>query len=162
MEKYTKTITEGVTFTALKTDKSKYDMLTVNFLFPRTEETTAFSSLLSAVIDRGTVKYPDMRSLEIAQEELYAASAEVYTRTMGECMCLTFSASYMNKAYTMEKEDITDPMMALLNELMFNPLIVSGGFLPEYVESEKKNQIDIIRSDKDNKSTYAVKRTLRA
>ena len=158
MEKYTKTITEGVTFTALKTDKSKYDMLTVNFLFPRTEETTAFSSLLSAVIDRGTVKYPDMRSLEIAQEELYAASAEVYTRTMGECMCLTFSASYMNKAYTMEKEDITDPMMALLNELMFNPLIASGGFLPEYVESEKKNQIDIIRSDKDNKSTYAVKR----
>ncbi len=158
MEKYTKTITEGVTFTALKTDKSKYDMLTVNFLFPRTEENTAFSALLSAVIDRGTVKYPDMRSLEIAQEELYAASAEVYTRSMGECMSLTFSASYMNKAYTIEKEDLTDSLLLLLNELMFNPLTVDGGFLPEYVESEKKNQIDIIRSRLDNKSAYAVRR----
>jgi hypothetical protein len=86
------------------------------------------------------------------------ASAEVYTRTMGECMCLTFSASYMNKAYTMEKEDLTSPMLALLGELMFNPLTVDGGFLPQYVESEKKNQIDIIRSRKDNKSTYAVRR----
>lgn len=158
MEKYEKNITEGVTFAALKTDKSKYDMITVNFLFPRNEETTAFSALLSAVIDRGTVNYPDMRSLEIAQEELYAASAEVYTRAMGECMCLTFSASYMNKAYTIEKEDITSPMLALLGELMFNPLTVDGGFLPQYVESEKKNQIDIIRSRKDNKSTYAVRR----
>lgn len=158
MEKYVKTITEGVTFTALKTDKSKYDMITVNFMFPRTEETTAYSSMLSAVMDRGTVNFPDMRSLEIAQEELYAASAEVYTRAMGECMSLTFSASYMNKAYTIEKEDLTSPMLALLGELMFNPLTVDGGFLPEYVESEKKNQIDIIRSAKDNKSTYAVKR----
>lgn len=158
MEKYTKTITEGVTFAALKTDKSKYDLLTVNFLFPRTEENTAFSALLSAVIDRGTVKYPDMRRLEIAQEELYAASAEVHTRTMGECMCLTFSASYINKAYTIEKEDLTDSMLALLNELIFAPLIVKNGFLPEYVESEKKNQIDIIRSRGDNKSSYAVTR----
>ncbi len=158
MEKYFNTISDGVTFTAVKTDKSKYDMLTVNFLFPRTEENTAFSALLSAVIQRGTVKYPDMRSLEIAQEELYAASAEVYTRSMGECVCLTFSASYMNKAYTMEKEDLTDSMLALLNELMFAPLIADGGFLPEYVESEKKNQIDIIRSRLDNKSSYAVRR----
>ncbi len=158
MEKYFNTISDGVTFTAVKTDKSKYDMLTVNFLFPRTEENTAFSALLSAVIQRGTVKYPDMRSLEIAQEELYAASAEVYTRSMGECVSLTFSASYMNKAYTMEKEDLTDSMLSLLNELMFAPLIVDGGFLPEYVESEKKNQIDIIRSRLDNKSSYAVRR----
>ena len=158
MEKYFNTISDGVTFTAVKTDKSKYDLLTVNFLFPRTEENTAFSALLSAVIDRGTVKYPDMRSLEIAQEELYAASAEVYTRSMGECVCLTFSASYMNKAYTMGKEDLTDNMLSLLNELMFAPLIADGGFLPEYVESEKKNQIDIIRSRLDNKSSYAVRR----
>ena len=158
MKKYSRVITEGVSFTALQTDKSKYDMLTVNFLFPRTEVNTAFSALLSAVIDRGTVNYPDMRSLEIAQEELYAASAEVYTRTMGECVSLTFSAAYMNKAYTMEKEDLTESMLSLLNELMFNPLIVDGGFLPEYVESEKKNQIDVIRSRLDNKSAYAVRR----
>ncbi len=160
MEKYFNTISDGVTFTAVKTDKSKYDLLTVNFLLPLTRENAAFSSLLTSVINRGTVKYPDMRSFAIAQEELYAATAEAYNRVLGECISITFSVSGINKAYTMGNEDITDDLLELLRQMIFCPLIVDGGFNEEYVESEKKNQIDIIRSRKDNKSSYAVSRCI--
>lgn len=160
MEKYFNTISDGVTFTAIKTDKSKYDLLTVNFILPLTRENAAFSALLTAVINRGTVKYPDMRSLAIAQEELYAASAEAYNRVLGECISITFSVSGINKAYTLGNEDITPKLFELLHQLIFCPLVVDGGFNPEYVESEKKNQIDIIRSRTDNKSSYAVSRCI--
>jgi len=160
MEKYFNTLTEGVTFTALKTDKSKYDLLTVNFLLPLNRDTAAFSALLASVINRGTVKYPTMRDLAIVQEELYAANAEVYNRVLGECVCVTFSVSGINKKYTINNEDITDSLIDLLHELIFCPLVRCGRFKKEYVESEKKNQIDIIRSRKDNKSAYAVSRCI--
>ena len=160
MEKYFNTISDGVTFTAVKTDKSKYDLLTVNFLLPLTRENAAFSALLTAVINRGTVKYPDMRSFAIAQEELYAATAEAYNRVLGECISITFSVSGINKAYTMGNEDITESLLELLHQMIFCPLVTDGGFNSEYVESEKKNQIDIIRSRKDNKSSYAVSRCI--
>lgn len=160
MKKYSCTITEGVTFTALETDKSKYDLLTVNFLMPLDRRTAAFSALLASVINRGTAKYTDMRSLAVAQEELYAANAVVYNRVLGECVCITFSVSGINKAYTINKEDISEPLLELLHQLIFCPLIKDGAFTKEYVESEKKNQIDIIRSRKDNKSAYAVSRCI--
>lgn len=159
-EKFTCSFNRGVTFTAVQTDKSKYDLLTVSFVLPLTRENAAYSALLSSVLNRGTEKYPTMRLLAIAQEELYAANAEVYNRIMGECVCLTFSVSGINKAYTIDNEDITDPLLALLYQFIFCPLVKDGGFLKEYVDSEKKNQIDIIRSRTDNKSSYAIARCI--
>ncbi len=160
MKKHFEILTEGVTLTAIETNKSKYDLLTVNFFMPLSEENAAKSAVLASVLNRGTVKYPTMRELSIAEEELYAASTEAYTRNMGENICLTFSASGINKAYTMGNEDIWDKLLQLVNQLIFHPLVKDGGFTPEYVESEKKNQLDIIKARFDNKSSYAVSRCI--
>ena len=54
-----------------------------------------------------------------------------------------------------------EPMLAFLGELLLEPLLRDGVFLPEIVESEKKNLIATIESERNDKRVYAASQLLR-
>ena len=150
----------GVTFIAVSNDKSKYDCLTLSFLLPRTRDNTARCSLLAAVINRGTNRYPTMRALAAVQEDLYSASVSASSGAVGECITFTFSLCFINKKYTIGGEDLLDRGMDLLSDMVLNPLLRGNGFDDSYVATEKVNLITDIRSRLDNKDSYAVRRCI--
>ena len=151
----------GVWLRAVHTTKFKSSCLSLTLLTPLEAETAGANALIPAVLRRGTAAHPDMESLSAALDELYGGAIEPAVRKKGETQCVGFTASFLDDAYTLEGEPILEPAAALLGELLLDPYTRDGCFCPEYTASERQNLIDRIRSQINDKRTYAVQRLTR-
>src|SRR5574344_450093 len=113
---------------------------------PIAAETAAAQALLPAVLRRGTMCYPDMGALSTRLDELYGAEIDYTVRKKGECQCVGFVASFIDDAFTPGGEKLLEPVAELLGQVIGNPVTKDGRFLPEYVDSERTNLVDAIRS----------------
>lgn len=151
-----RTIAPGITLRAVQTKKFKTSMLSVTFLEPLCEETAALNALIPHVLRQGTETYPDMESLSVALDELYGGSIEPIVRKKGEVQCVGFWGSFLDDTFVSEETAILEEATRLLGELVLHPAGDGAGFLPAYVEREKGNLVDKIRSQVNDKLQYAL------
>lgn len=145
----------GVWLTAVQTKKFKSSVLGAQFLTPLTAEDASRNTLIPMVLRRGTAQYPDMESLSAALDELYGGSLEPMVRKKGETQCVGFVGSFLDDAYTLNKEQVLEPAAALLAELVGKPYTKDGAFCPDYTKQEKANLIDRIKAQVNDKRQYA-------
>ena len=153
-------IADGVYLTCLPAKKFKTSLLSAQFVTPLTENSAAPLALLPAVLRRGTVRFPDLGTLSAELDRLYGAHLDYTVRKKGENQCVGFVSSFIDDAFTPGGEKLLEPMAALLGELICAPVTHSGRFLPTYVESERTNLVDAIRSLINDKREYADLRLL--
>ena len=153
-------LAEGVYLTHLPAQKFKTSLLSAQFLTPIRAETAAVQALLPAVLRRGTAQYPNMGALGAELDRLYGAEVDYTVRKKGECQCVGFVASFIDDAFTPGGEKLLEPAAALLGQVMTDPVRKDGCFLPEYVDSERTNLADAIRSILNDKRDYADLRLL--
>ena len=146
----------GVILRAVRTRKFKTSMLGVTFLEPLTEETASLNALLPQVLRRGTRSHPDMEALSAALDDLYGGDLEPIVRKKGEVQTLGFWGSFLDDAFVPAGSDILENAARLMGELVLHPAGEGSAFVPAYVESEKANLIDSIRSEKNEKRQYAL------
>ena len=144
----------------VQSEKFKTGTLSVQLITPLDEKTAGFAALLPSVLRRGTMAHPDMRSLSTALDLLYGASIGCTVRKKGENQCIGFVAGFIDEAFVPGGEKLLEPVCDLLGELLFDPVTRNGRFLSGYVESEKQNLIDLIRSVINDKRDYADLRLL--
>lgn len=150
----------GVRLNTVRTDRFKTAHLTVNFFVPLRKETASAYSLLTDVLMRGTEQYPTMRDLNRRQDELYSLGLGAYVQKKGEAQLVTFELTCIDDAYAFDGMRVLEEGMELLQELIFRPCTENGVFRSAYVEQEKKNLSDDIRSRIDNKASYARRRCI--
>ncbi|BAL00001.1 peptidase M16B family protein [Oscillibacter valericigenes Sjm18-20] len=160
MEATRKRLAEGVYFTYLPAQKFKTSLLSAQFMTPIAAETAAAQALLPAVLRRGTVRYPDMGALSAGLDRLYGAEIDYTVRKKGESQCVGFVASLIDDAFTPDGEKLLEPVAELLGQIICDPVTKNGRFLTEYVESERTNLVDAIRSILNDKREYADLRLL--
>ena len=153
-------IADGVYLTYLPTRKFKTGLLSAQFMTPLEQGTVAVNALLPAILRRGTVRFPDMKSLSAELDRLYGAEIEYTVRKKAENQCVGFVASFVDDAFVPDGEKLLEPVAALLGELICAPVTRNGRFLPDYVESERTNLVDLIRSLVNDKRDYADWRLL--
>lgn len=145
----------GVWLTAVQTKKFKSSVLGAQFLAPLTAQSAAVNALTPMVLRRGTAKHPNLESLSAALDELYGGSLEPMVRKKGETQCVGFVGSFLDDAYTLNKEQVLEPAAALLSELIGAPYTRDGAFCPDYTRQEKANLIDRIKAQVNDKRQYA-------
>lgn len=145
----------GVWLTAVQTKKFKSSVLGAQFLTPLTAEKASLNALVPMVLRRGTAAHPDMESLSAALDELYGGSLEPMVRKKGETQCVGFVGSFLDDAYTLNKEQVLEPAAALLAELIGAPYTQDGAFCPDYTGQEKANLADRIKAQVNDKRQYA-------
>ncbi|MBE6631086.1 MAG: insulinase family protein [Ruminococcaceae bacterium] len=160
METKIYTIADGVILHTVKTDKFKTDYLSLNFVNSLNREKNAFYSLISKVLYRGTKNYTNMSEISKRLDYLYASSISTRIVKRGDCQYISFSSNMLSKDYVTDGTDILKEVSSLLTEIIFEPYLVDGCFCKEYVESEKKNLADHIRSLINSKSAYAKHRCI--
>ena len=99
-----------------------------------------------------------MESLSAALDDLYGGGIEPILRKKGEVQCIGFWGSFLDDAFVPQKTHILEEATALLGELVLAPAGGKEGFLPAYVESEKENLLQKIRSQVNDKLQYALSR----
>lgn len=152
------TLSPGVTLRVVQTKKFKTSLLAVTFVEPLTAEHAALHALLPKVLHRGTQAHPDMQALSAALDELYGGSIQPILRKKGEVQCIGFWGSFLDEAFLPAGTSILEEATALLGELVLAPAGERGTFVPAYVDSEKKNLIDQIRAQLNDKLQYAMAR----
>ncbi len=150
---------KGITFYFLNDSKFKTASLKVSFVRPLLKSEVTLNSLIPAVIRRGSEKYPDTKQLNIYLDYLCGAEFTSGVRKKGENQLITFSYKTVSDKFFKEEKPFSK-LVDLMKETLFNPLIVDNGFKKEYVDREKENLDQMIKSVINDKREYAKKRLI--
>ena len=151
----------GVTLRCFRDDRFKQGCLSVQLVRPMVRKEAALNALLPAVLLRGTQQYPDLRAITLRLDDLYGASVSALVRRVGDYQTTGLYCGFMEDRFALEGDRILEPMIDFLRQLLLDPVTEDGGFSREYVESEKRNLILTIESERNDKRAYAASQLLR-
>lgn len=152
----------GVELRGCRDGRFKQGCLSIQLIRPMRESEAAMNALIPAVLLRGTRQHPDLRSVTMALDDLYGASVGPLVRRVGDYQTTGFYCSFMDPRFALPGDRVLEPMAAFLRELLLDSPTQDGGFLPEFVESEKRNLISTIESELNDKQSYAMGRLLKS
>ena len=158
----TQTLSPGVTLRAFRDSRFKQGCLSFQLVQPMARETAAKNALIPAVLLRGTTAHPTLRAITQQLDTLYGAAVSPLVRRVGDYQTLGLYCGFMDDRFALPGDQVLMPMLSFLEELLLDSPLENGGFLPEFVESEKRNLIATIESERNDKRTYAMNRLLEA
>ena len=151
----------GVTLRCHPADRFKQGCLSFSLIRPMCAEEAALNALIPAVLLRGTVQHPDLRSITLKLDDLYGASIGTQVRRVGDYQTLGLYCGFLEDRFALPGDRILAPMVDFLREVLLEPVLENGVFSASFVESEKKNLIATIESELNDKRAYAMGRMLR-
>lgn len=153
MEQYP--MMDGINFRSIRDTRFKTLRIAVNFMLPIDKNTAAANALLPFLLSRASREYPDFTRLNERLSELYGASISADVRKLGEAQVLSIAASGLADRYALEGESISAELSKLLCSVLFDPPLVDGLFSEDGFEQERRQTIETIDSDFNDKRTYA-------
>lgn len=154
-------ILPGVTLRCFPDERFKQNCLSVQLIRPMNREEAALNALLPSVLLQGTKHYPDLRAITRHLDGLYGTAVSPMVRRIGDCQVTGFYCGFMEDRFALPGDQVLQPVLAFLRELLTQPLIENDGFLDAIVEREKVNLISLIESEKNDKQVYAMNRLFR-
>ena len=151
----------GVTLRCCRDSRFKQGCLSLQLIRPMGREEAAANALIPAVLLRGTREHPDLRSVTAHLDTLYGAAVSPLVRRVGDYQTTGLYCGFMDDRFAMPGDKVLEPMLAFLKELLLDSPTENGGFLPSFVESEKKNLIATIESERNDKRAYAMGQLLK-
>lgn len=153
-------ILDNVYLTYIPSEKFKTGFLSAQLVAPLRKETAGLNALLVNVLSRGTQRCPDMAALNRELDLLYGARLEPAVRKKGENQVFGFVASCVDDRFLPAGERLLEPLADLMGELFLSPDTRNGRLRGDYLESERENLADLIRSAINDKRTYAARRLI--
>lgn len=150
----------GVVLRCCRSDRFKQGCLSVQFLRKMCREEGAINALIPALLLRGTKSCPDLRAITLRLDDLYGAAVGTQVRRVGDYQTTGLYCGFMEDAYALPGDQVLEPMVAFLGELLFDPVLENGIFRADFVESEKRNLILAIEAQRNDKRVYATSRLL--
>ena len=151
----------GVTLRCCRDTRFKQGCLSFQMIRQMDAGESSMNALIPNVLLRGTRKHPDLRSITQHLDELYGASVSPLVRRVGDYQTVGLYCGFMDDRFALPGDRVLEPMFSFLEELLLDSPVEQGGFLPEIVESEKKNLIATIESELNDKRVYAMGRLLK-
>lgn len=152
----------GVELRCCRDVRFKQGAISIQLIRPMAASEAAMNALLPTVLLRGTVGHPDLRSVTMALDDLYGAAVSPLVRRIGDYQTTGLYCSFMDQRFALPGDRVLEPVVDFLRELLLESPLENGAFLPEFVESEKRNLISSIESDLNDKQTYAMSALLKA
>jgi len=151
----------GMTLRCVQDSRFKQGCLSFQLIRQMDAGEAALNALLPAVLLRGTKQHPDLRSVTEHLDQLYGASVSTLVRRVGDYQTVGLYCGFMDDRFALPGDRVLVPMIDFLRELLLCPLVENGAFLPEIVESEKKNLIATIEAERNDKRAYAMGQLLK-
>ena len=152
----------GVTLRCFRDTRFNQGCLSIQLVRQMDARESAMNALLPSVLLRGTNKNPDLRSITHRLDELYGASVSPLVRRVGDYQAVGLYCGFMDDRFALPGDRVLAPMVAFLEELLLDSPVEQGGFLADFVESEKKNLIATIESELNDKRAYAMGKLLKS
>lgn len=143
-------------------DKFKTEAVSVSFCTPLRKETAYGNGLIPMILNRGSKRLPTAGHITRHLMGLYGAGFGVDVDKKGEIQLLQFQTDYAAPKYAGACPEIALEISRFLVEMMTDPVVfcIEGkcGFQPDYFEQERINADQFIRSEINDKQSYAMRR----
>lgn len=149
-------INENITLHYIPMKKLKTSSVGIYIHRPLNNQEASFNGLLPFVLKRGCKLCPTVEDMSKYLDNLYGASLRAGVIKKGEDQVITFTCDSISEKYTPFSEPIFERLTELLISVLLEPVTKDGGFLSEYVEQEKKNNIEQLESIINDKRSYAA------
>lgn len=153
-------IGQGVTLCLLPNDKFKTNYFSINFINKLTENDVSLNALIPNVLIRGCEKYNNLLTINKRLDELYGAEFNTSIRKKGDAGIISFSIEFLKNELAFDNDNVLNDSVDFLFQIINKPFLINGIFDNDYVEQEKKNLIDLINSQINDKRTYAITRCI--
>lgn len=148
-------IASGVQLKYIETDKFKTNYFSFNFISPLSNEKAHFNALIPLVLMRGSNKYKTQSEINKRLQYLYSGDVAARNDSFGEYQIIGFKANMLDNRFANDT-DITMETVSLICSLLFDPLLENGKFTEAYTKGEKLNLVDIIESERNNKTRHSI------
>lgn len=155
------TVSPGVTLLYHGDTRFKHGFFSLQFVRPMCAQEAALSALVPSVLLRGCESCPDLRSISHRLDLLYGAVVGSMSRRTGDYLGTGLYASFIEDRFALPGDKVLEPLLSFLGELLLQPVLENGVFSPDFVESEKRNLIAAIESQRNDKRVYAEAQMLR-
>ena len=146
---------DGVWFSDVRDSRFKTMKISANLIVPLSAENAAANALICGVLSRSCKAYPDFTALSKKLSFLYGAELNASVRKAGDNQVLTLSASGLDDRYTLDGESVARELSLLLCGVIFEPNLQGDAFVPGEVEQERRQLLDLIDSECNDKRIYA-------
>lgn len=151
----------GVTLRYIRATRFKQGCLTIQVLRPMCAEEAGLNALIPAILLRGCRDYPDLKHITERLDDLYGASVGTLVRRIGDYQTTGFYCGFIEDRFALDGDEILKPMTDLVAQLLLQPIEEEGGFSQDFTESEKRNLISAIDSERSNKGAYTAGKLLK-
>ncbi len=148
-------IDNGINFNVIKDQRFKTGRISVTSFLPLDSENVSAYAILPFVLSHSCRKYPDFTSLNKKLADLYGASLFADVGKIGDIQTLTVSVSFLDDRYAFSGESLSSQLTQLLCDIIFDPMIENGTFKEENVEQEKRQLVELIDSEYNDKRVLA-------
>ncbi len=152
-------LNHGVTLYTRKSAQFKTVNFSVKWKTSLNEKVAAARSVLANVLEDSNGKYRTQSALRNKLDELYGTVLYTDVSKRGDMHIFTLNAECVNDEYLADS-GVLNEAIELIQTVIFNPNMVDGEFDAETVTREKRSVTERIRSQYDNKTSYAQKRML--
>lgn len=153
-------IANKVTFNTVFDNKFKTMRISLIAYLPLEKETVSEYALLTKVLLRSCERYPDFTSLSKKLSSLYGATLSADCIKVGDRQMLHFSISGIDERYAFGKEELAKELCDLLCQIVFKPKLIGNSFDEFEFLQGKRELIDIIDSEFNEKRIYALTQAL--
>ena len=152
---------QNITLRCCRDTRFKQGCLSFQLVRPMRGEEAAKNALLPSVLLRGTNAHPNLRAITNRLDELYGAAVSPLVRRVGDYQTVGLYCGFMDDRFALPGDQVLSSMIAFLEELLLDSPVENGGFLSAFVESEKRNLIATIESERNDKRAYAMSKLLK-
>jgi predicted Zn-dependent peptidase len=157
--KYNRTeLGENIGFSTVTDSKFKTNSLTVRFIMGMNPETSADNVVGIGMLSDSSKKYGTLSELNEKLSSLYGAALHSAATKRGDMQILSVSSSWIDNKYAIDGEDITAEMIDVICGCIFEPNAENGKFNGESFRITKKDLLDKIEAEINNKREYAISR----
>lgn len=155
--KYNRTeLTGNIGFTTVIDKKFKTANITVRFMTKLSEKTASANVIGTDILTYSTSNLPTLSLLNEKLSSLYGAGLSSSSAKNGDIQILGINASYIINRYAIDGEDIESEMLSILIDSIFSPNASNGKFDEESFNITKKELLDRIDAEINNKRGYAI------
>ena len=153
-------VKDNVWIHVMQTEKFKTNFIASFILVDLNREEITKNALIPAVLKRGTAKMPTMKVISDAMDDLYGAIFDASSDKIGNKQTLQFYVSCIEDTYALNHEKLLSDSINFMSDLMFHPKLNEGVFDKDYVEQEKLQLLELIKSRINDKASYALCRAV--
>ncbi len=148
----------NIGFSSIIDEKFKTGSLTVRFITELSGELATANALGVGVLSSSSSKYKTLALLNEKLSSLYGAALSTFSRKRGDVQILGLTSSWIVNKYAIDGEDVNAEMLDMIRGCIFEPNAENGEFDAESFAITKKDLLDRIDAELNNKRGYALSR----